>query len=81
MRKGKMSSIRRKSNKRYHLYDKDGNLKLDKLNKRDRKKYIDSHNRELKRLEEEKRPPKVRRKIDGIWVTVESGGKTNINTD
>lgn len=76
-----MSSIRRKSNKRYHLYDKDGNLKLDKLNKRDRKKYIDSHNRELRRLEEEKRPPKIRRKIDGVWVTVESGGKTNINTD
>jgi 5'(3')-deoxyribonucleotidase len=73
-RKGKMSSIRWKSNKRYHLYDKDGNLKLDELNGRDRKKYIESHSREVKRIEEEKRPPKVRRKIDGVWVMIENRG-------
>ena len=40
MRKGKMSSIRRRSNKNYNLYDKFGNLKLENLNKKDRKKYL-----------------------------------------
>ena len=78
-RKGKMSSIRRRSNKNFHLYDKDGNLKLEKLNKRDRKKYIISHNKELKRLEEENRPPKVRKKINGEWVTIEIGGNHEKN--
>jgi hypothetical protein len=74
MRKGKMSSIRFKSNKRYHSYNRDGTLNMDNLNKKDRKKYIESHDKELKRIEEENRPPKVRKKIDGIWVTIQNAG-------
>ena len=74
MRKGKMSSIRWKSNKGYHLYDKDGNLKLDELSKKDRKKYIESHSREKKRMEEQNRPPKVRRRIEGAWVIIQNRG-------
>ena len=74
MRKGKMSSIRWKSNKRFHLYDKDGNLKLDELSKKDRKKYIESHSREKKRMEEQNRPPKVRRRIEGAWVIIQNRG-------
>ena len=63
-----MSSIRFKSNKRYHSYNRDGTLNVDNLNGKDRKKYIDSHTKELKRMEEESRPPKVRRKVNGEWV-------------
>ena len=63
-----MSSIRFKSNKRYHSYNRDGTLNVDNLNGKDRKKYIDSHSKELKRMEEESRPPKVRRKVNGEWV-------------
>jgi len=74
MRKGKMSSIRYKSNKGYHSYNRDGTLNVDNLNVKDRKKYIDSHTKELKRIEEENRAPKIRRKIDGVWTTIESGG-------
>lgn len=70
-----MSSIRFKSNKRYHSYNRDGTLNVDNLNKRDRKKYIESHDKELKRIEEENRPPKVRKKIDGIWVTIQNPGE------
>ena len=69
-----MSSIRFKSNKRYHSYNRDGTLNMDNLNKKDRKKYIESHDKELKRIEEENRPPKVRKKIDGIWVTIQNAG-------
>lgn len=47
---------------------------MDNLNKKDRKKYIESHDKELKRIEEENRPPKVRKKIDGIWVTIQIAG-------
>ena len=70
-----MSSIRFKSNKRYHSYNRDGTLNMDNLNKKDRKKYIESHDKELKRIEEENRPPKVRRRIDGIWVTIQNPGE------
>tara|TARA_R110000796_G_scaffold186742_1_gene303646 strand:- start:64 stop:282 length:219 start_codon:yes stop_codon:yes gene_type:complete len=70
MRKGKMSSIRRRSNKNFNLYDKFGNLKLENLNKRDRKKYLKKQEEELKQLEEEKRLPRTRRKIDGKWLTI-----------
>lgn len=70
-----MSSIRFKSNKRYHSYNRDGTLNMDNLNKGDRKKYIDSHDKEIKRIKEENRPPKVRRRIDGIWVTIQNPGE------
>ena len=65
-----MSSIRRRSNKNFDLYDKFGNLKLENLNKRDRKKYLEKQEEELKQLEEEKRLPKIRKKINGKWITV-----------
>jgi len=67
-RKGKMSSIRLNSNKNFNFYDKDGTLKLDKLNKKDRKRYLESIQKSEKRIEEENRPPKVRRKVNGEWV-------------
>lgn len=75
MRKGKMSSIRRRSNKNFNLYDKFGNLKLENLNKRDRKKYLKKQEEELKQLEEEKRLPRTRRKIDGKWLTIQTTNK------
>lgn len=70
-RKGKMSSIRRKSNKLFNYYQRDGSIKLNKLNKKDRKQYISTKQKEIKLLQEENRLPKIRRKINGEWVTLE----------
>jgi hypothetical protein len=68
MRKGKMSSIRRKSNKMFNYYDKNGNIKLEKLNKKETKKYIELKKNEQILLEEKNRLPKIRKKINGKWV-------------
>jgi hypothetical protein len=57
MRKGKMSSIRWKSNNR--AWDKKGNIKEPKFN----------HTPQyLQQLEEKNRPPKIRRKYGDEWV-------------
>jgi len=68
MKKGKMSSIRRKSNKMFNYYDKNGNIKLEKLNKKETKKYIELKKNEQILLEEKNRLPKIRKKINGKWV-------------
>ena len=68
MRKGKMSSIRRKSNKMFNYYDKNGNIKLEKLNNKETKKYIELKKNEQILLEEKNRLPKIRKKINGKWV-------------
>jgi len=72
-RKGKMSSIRRKSNKLFKYYERDGSIKLNKLNKKDRKKYISAKQKDIKLLQEKERLPKIRKKINGEWVTLERG--------
>jgi len=72
-RKGKMSSIRRKSNKLFNYYERDGSIKLNKLNKKDRKKYILAKQKGIKLLQEKQRLPKIRKKINGEWVTLERG--------
>ena len=72
MRKGKMSSIRRKSNKMFNYYDKNGNIKLEKLNKKETKKYIELKKNEQILLEEKNRLPKIRKKINGKWVILKS---------
>jgi hypothetical protein len=71
VRKGKMSSIRRKSNKLFNYYERDGSIKLSKLNKKNRKKYIAAKEKEIELLQEKERLPKVRKKINGEWVTLE----------
>lgn len=63
-----MSSIRRKSNKMFSYYDKTGNIKLEKLNKKETKKYIELKKNEQILLEEKNRLPKIRKKINGKWV-------------
>ena len=68
MRKGKMSSIRMRSNKMFNYYDKNGNIKLEKLNKKERKKYIELKKNEQESLEEKNRLPKIRKMIDGKWT-------------
>ncbi len=65
MRKGKMSSIRRKSNKMFNYYDKNGNIKLEKLNKKETKKYIELKKNEQKLIEEKNSMTKIRTKING----------------
>lgn len=70
-RKGKMSSIRRKSNKLFNYYQRDGSIKLNKLNKKDRKQYISAKQKVIKLLQEENRLPKIRKKINGEWVILE----------
>lgn len=67
-RKGKISSIRRKSNKLFKYYERDGTIKLNKLNKKDKKQYILAKCKEIKLLQEEIRLPKIRKKINGEWV-------------
>jgi hypothetical protein len=68
MRKGKMSSIRMRSNKMFNYYDKNGNIKLEKLNKKERKKYIELKKNEQESLEEKNRLPKIRKMINGKWT-------------
>jgi len=68
MRKGKMSSIRMRSNKMFNYYDKNGNIKLGKLNKKERKKYIELKKNEQESLEEKNRLPKIRKMINGKWI-------------
>lgn len=68
MRKGKMSSIRMRSNKMFNYYDKNGNIKLGKLNKKERKKYIELKKNEQESLEEKNRLPKIRKMINGKWT-------------
>ncbi len=63
-----MSSIRRKSNKMFNYYDKNGNIKLEKLNKKETKKYTELKKNEQILLEEKNRLPKIRKKINGKWV-------------
>ena len=63
-----MSSIRRKSNKMFNYYERNGNIKLSKLNKKEIKKYIEIKKNEQILLEEENRLPKIRKKINGEWV-------------
>lgn len=66
-----MSSIRRRSNKNYGFYNKEGNIKLHKLNKKERKKYESVKQKETERLQEENRLPNIRKKINGEWVILE----------
>ena len=68
MRKGKMSSIRMRRNKLFNYYDKNGNIKLGKLNKKERKKYIELKKNEQESLEEKNRLPKIRKMINGKWT-------------
>ncbi len=67
-----MSSIRRKSNKMFNYYDKNGNIKLEKLNKKETKKYTELKKNEQILLEEKNRLPKIRKKINGEWVILKS---------
>lgn len=63
-----MSSIRMRSNKMFNYYDKNGNIKLGKLNKKERKKYIELKKNEQESLEEKNRLPKIRKMINGKWT-------------
>ena len=63
-----MSSIRMRSNKMFNYYDKNGNIKLEKLNKKERKKYIELKKNEQESLEEKNRLPKIRKMINGKWT-------------
>lgn len=52
----------------FNYYDKNGNIKLEKLNKKETKKYTELKKNEQILLEEKNRLPKIRKKINGKWV-------------
>jgi len=52
----------------FNYYDKNGNIKLGKLNKKERKKYIELKKNEQESLEEKNRLPKIRKMINGKWT-------------
>lgn len=56
----------------FNYYDKNGNIKLEKLNKKETKKYTELKKNEQILLEEKNRLPKIRKKINGEWVILKS---------